>query len=156
MQDAADSGSNAALAQALMRRGGPASLATLTPDGAPFASYVVTAPGADGAPLMLLSRLAVHTQNLAADSRAALLLVAEPSGSEALTASRLTLTGRALPDPDPAALTLFLTARPEAARYAGFADFALYRLQVESGHLVAGFGRIARLSVAELLRNAAA
>jgi putative heme iron utilization protein len=107
---------------------------------------------------MLLSRLAVHTQNLAADSRASLLVVAESApGSEALTAARLTLTGRALPDPDPAALKIFLAARPEAARYAGFADFALYRLEVESGHLVAGFGRIARLSADELLlRNAAA
>ena len=54
--------SNQELARNLLMAGGSASLATLLPYGTPFASYVVTAPAADGAPLMLLSKLAEHTK----------------------------------------------------------------------------------------------
>src|SRR5262249_20834214 len=31
---------------------------------------------------------------------------------------------------------------PSSSVYAGFADFHLYRIEVERGHMVAGFGRI--------------
>ena len=58
-----------------------AALASLKPDGQPFASYVVTAPDVDGSPLMLLSRLAEHTRNLEGDPRASLLFVREPVSS---------------------------------------------------------------------------
>ena len=62
---AADTVSEAAVARALLSRGGSAALATLEDTGGPFASYVITAPAADGSPLLLLSRLAVHTRNIA-------------------------------------------------------------------------------------------
>lgn len=147
-----DTGSPAALARGLMAVGGPAALATLDGSGAPFASHVVVGPAADGTPLMLLSRLAVHSQNLERDARASLLLVREPpAGDEALTAVRLSLTGRCLPAADENLRRRFLEQRPEAARYAGFADFNLYRFEVEAGHLVAGFGRIVGLTRSELL-----
>jgi putative heme iron utilization protein len=147
-----DSASNAALARELMHDAGTAALATLGADGGPFASYVTAAPGRDGAPLMLLSRLAVHTRNLAGDPRASLLFIREPAaGSESMTAIRLTLVGRALLDEDPEALRRFLARHPDAARYAGFADFSIYRFRIASGHLVAGFGRIVDLTQEELL-----
>ena len=135
-----------------MAAGGPATLATLAPSGAPFASYAVAAPAADGAPLMLLSRLAEHTKNLERDPRASLLFVREPSpGEEAMTAARLTLSGRCAKESNPDARRLYLARHPDAARYADFSDFSLYRFEVESGHLVAGFGRIVSLSRAELI-----
>lgn len=151
-----DRSSNAALARRLLRAGGAASLATLDADGGPFASYVVTAPAADGAPLTLISRLARHTENLARDPRASLLFVreAEPGG-ESMTAARLTVTGRCAKDDDPQSRRLFLARHPDAERYAGFADFALYRFDVAAGHLVAGFGRIVDLTPRELLFSAA-
>src|SRR4051812_8477807 len=87
--------SNQELARSLMVAGGSAALATLMPGAGPFASYVVTAPAADGAPLMLLSRLAEHTRNLERDQRASILFVREPpAGGEQMTAARLSLTGR--------------------------------------------------------------
>ena len=143
--------SNQELAHNLLMAGGSASLATLLPDGTPFASYVVTAPAADGAPLLLLSRLAEHTRNLDRDPRASLLLVREPpAGSESMTALRLTLTGRCARDPDAESKRLFLARNPDAARYAGFADFSLFRFHIAAGHMVAGFGRIVGLSREEL------
>jgi heme iron utilization protein len=145
--------SNQELARSLLLTGGPATLATLSPSGGPFASYVVTAPSADCSPLMLLSRLAEHTKNLDRDPRASLLFVREPSpDEEAMTAMRLTLTGRCAKDADPGSRELYLARHPDAARYADFSDFSLYRFEVESGHLVAGFGRIVSLPRDELVR----
>ncbi len=134
-----------------MTAGGAATLATLSAEGAPFASYVVTAPAIDLSPLMLLSRLAQHTKNLDRDARASLLFVreAEP-GDETLTASRLTLTGRCTTENDPSGKRRFLDRHPDSARYAEFSDFSLYRFEVESGYLVAGFGRIVGLTREEL------
>jgi putative heme iron utilization protein len=135
--------SNQALARDLLATGGPAALATLEEGDGPFASYVVTAPGPGGEPRMLLSTLAVHTRNLARDPRASLLVVREPEpGSDVMTAARLSLTGRCVRDDDPASRDAYLERHPDAAGYAGFKDFALYRFEVRAGHLVAGFGRI--------------
>lgn len=101
---------------------------------------------------MLLSRLAEHTRNLAHNPRASLLFVREPAaGEEAMTATRLTLVGRCVSDPDPQSRSTYLARHPDAARYADFADFSIYRFEIESGHLVAGFGRIVGLSRDELL-----
>ena len=135
-----------------MTQGGPAALATLSPDGRPFASYVVTAPAIDGSPLMLLSRLAEHTKNLDRDARASLLFVREPPpGDESMTAARLTVTGRCARDSDPQSKRIFLDRHPDAARYAGFADFSLFRFDIAAGHMVAGFGRIVALTPEDLL-----
>lgn len=142
-------GSEAALARSLMRECDTAALATLSPDGSPFASHIIIAPAADLSPLTLLSKLAVHSQNLARDPRASLLLV-RPAASDNMAASRLTLTGRLDRDDDPEVKRMFLERQAEAARYAGFADFSFYRFHVDAGHLVAGFGRIVGLTPAEL------
>jgi putative heme iron utilization protein len=144
--------SNQELARALLLTGGSATLATLGLGGEPFASYVVTAPAADGAPLMLLSRLAEHTKNLERDARASLLFVREVApDSEAMTALRLTVTGRCARNGDAEAKAAYLTRHPDAERYAGFSDFSLFRFEIGAGHLVAGFGRIVGLPREELL-----
>src|SRR3712207_5683592 len=55
--------SPAAAARALLSVMREGALATLGPDGAPFSSLVAVAPDEAGEPLLLLSRLAVHTRN---------------------------------------------------------------------------------------------
>jgi putative heme iron utilization protein len=150
-----DSSSNAVVARSLLRAGGAASLATLEADGTPFASYVLTAPAVNGAPLTLISRLARHTVNLSRDPRASLLFVRQPqAGGETMTAERLTVTGRCHPDDDVEARRLFLARHHDAELYAGFADFSLYRFEIAAGHLVAGFGRIVDVTPDELLEGA--
>jgi putative heme iron utilization protein len=99
---------------------------------------------ADGAgrPLLLISTMAVHTQNLAADPRAS-LLVTQPGGErEPLAAARLTLMGRAQPLPDgegPAGRALYLARHPTAAAWVDFGDFAFWRLAVDDLYFVGGF-----------------
>lgn len=139
--------SNQTLARDLVFMGRSAALATLEAQGNPYCSYVVTAPAADGAPLMLLSTLAVHTHNLQRDPRASLLFTREPAaGEEKMTTVRLTLTGTATASTSPELRQAYLDRHPDAARYAQFADFAVYRFETQGAHLVAGFGRIVNLS----------
>ena len=143
---------HAALARGLVEEARSAALASLDASGAPFASYVTVARAADGSPLLLLSRLALHTQNLTRDPRASLLFVREPqAGEESMTAARLTVSGRMVGESAPDCRERFLARHPDAARYADFADVSLYRLNVAGGHLVAGFGRIVALSRKDLV-----
>lgn len=139
-------------ARELLRAARTGTLATLLPDGAPYASLVTLAAGADGAPLFLLSRLALHTRNLARDPRASLLLRSEAGpGEDALAGTRVSLIGRIAASADePGDREHFLAAHPEAAAYAGFADFSLYAMTVERAHLIAGFGRIVDIPGTEL------
>ncbi len=145
--------SAADVARRVLRSAAVGSLATVTAEGMPFASLVTVATAPAGEPILLLSGLAQHTRNLDADRRASLLLVAPGGeGGDPLAGARLTLTGTVeRRTTDPAIRRRFLARHPEAAGYADFADFAFYRLEIASGHLVAGFGRIVPLSAAAIL-----
>jgi hypothetical protein len=139
-----------AAARLLVRSLDRASLAT-SMAGTPYASLVLSACAPDGTPLLLLSRLAQHTQNLLADPRASLLFDGTAGLDDPLTGARVTLVGRCEASADPALRARYLARHPSAELYAGFADFSLWRLVVERAHLVAGFGRIEWIDAAELL-----
>jgi putative heme iron utilization protein len=111
-------------------------------NGAPYASLVLVAVDLDATPLLLLSDLAQHSRNIAFDPRVSLLLDATDGHPDPLTGPRLTLLGQAGPTADPRCLGRFVAHHPTSAVYAGFRDFRLYRVAVQRGHLVAGFGRI--------------
>lgn len=144
-------------ARLILRSAATASLGTLTPDGGPFATLVTVATDIDGAPLVLISGLAAHTRHLARDSRASLLMQAPiDEDDDPLTGARVTLVGRfgRIERDDDGYGRLFkrfLARHPEAERYADFGDFSIHRMTVEAAHLVAGFGRIARLPAGDLL-----
>ncbi|WP_181708260.1 HugZ family protein [Chthonobacter rhizosphaerae] len=144
-------------ARETLRAAATATLSTLTEAGEPFGSFVSVATDVDGAPLLLVSRLAVHTRNLDRDGRCSLLLVAPGGeGGDPLAGARITLQGRAIrvgrdtPEHE-RLLGRFLARHPEAEGYAAFADFGLMRIELREGHLVAGFGRIHRVDASELL-----
>ncbi len=139
-------------AKRLLREAGKGALATLLPGGAPYASLVTVAAAMDGAPILLLSKLARHTANLASDPRASLLLEDEREG-DSLEGARISLAGNLTRTDDPAARSRFLARHPSAERYAGFADFGFWRMAVTGAHLVAGFGQIADLKPADLLTD---
>ncbi len=100
----------------------------------------------DGSPILLLSDLADHSKNLAAEPKAALLFDGTAGHDDPLTGPRASLLGEIRPIEDAARAARlrarYLARHPSAEAYAGFADFRLYRMTVESAHLVAGFGRI--------------
>jgi putative heme iron utilization protein len=140
-----------AAAKKLLREGRSGALATLMPGtGDPYCSLVNVATAADGAPLLLISRLAMHTKNLLADSRCS-LMIDERKAGDPLEGGRIMLMGTAAPTDDPDARRRYLERQPEAEMYVGFADFAFYRMALKGAHLVAGFGRIVDLEPAEIL-----
>src|SRR5665213_3164442 len=129
-------------AKKLLREGRSGALATLMAGkGDPYCSLVNVATDASGAPLMLLSTLAIHTKNLLADNRVSLLLDERKAG-DPLEGARVMLMGQCSKNTDSSAASIYLRRHPEAEQFAGFADFAYYRMAIERVHLVAGFGRI--------------
>jgi heme iron utilization protein len=68
--------------------------------GFPFGSVMPYGLDEHGRPIFLISTMAMHTQNLQADSRASLLVTQDDAGSDPLGASRVTLVGNVLPIPE--------------------------------------------------------
>lgn len=132
----------------LLRSCDRAVLATLqradsdAPAGWPYASLVMMAVDQDASPILLISTLADHTRNLLADPRASLLVDGTAGLEEPLTGARATVMGRLEKTDDPRRRARYLARHPSARMYAGFGDFAVWRMQVERAHIVAGFGRI--------------
>ena len=142
-------------ARNLLRRARIATLGTLNADdGAPYASLVNLATDVQGSPLILVSTLAWHTRNLLADPRASVMVAEMPSAGDALTGPRVTVMGR-FSKVEPASCSRrYLARHPAAGLYAGFGDFAFWRLEPDRAHAVAGFGRIETIPAHEMFPSA--
>src|SRR5437660_12308292 len=82
-----------AAAKKLLREGRSGALATLMPgSGDPYCSLVNVATAVDGAPLLLLSKLALHTKNILADERVSLMIDERKEG-DPLEGARVMLMG---------------------------------------------------------------
>ena len=111
--------------------------------GFPFGSVMPYGADGQGRPVFLISTMAMHSQNLEADPRAALLLMQDPGAEDVLGAARVTLmgrTGRVPKDDLAAARELYLDAYPNAKYWVDFEDFAFYRMEVVDLYYVGGFG----------------
>jgi len=140
-------------AKKLLREGRSGALATLMPgSGDPYCSLVNVATAADGAPLFLLSNLALHTKNILTDGRVSLMLDERKEG-DPLEGARVMLMGTCAKSSAPAASASYLRRHPDAEMFANFADFAFYRMAIVRAHLVAGFGRIVDLGPQAVLTD---
>ncbi|MGB7782943.1 MAG: DUF2470 domain-containing protein [Pseudolabrys sp.] len=138
------------VAKKLLREGRSGALATLMPrSGDPYCSLVNVATAIDGAPLFLLSNLALHTKNILADARVSLMLDERKDG-DPLEGARVMLMGSCAKT-DPAVAGAYLRRHLEAEMFANFGDFAFYRMEIGRAHLVAGFGRIVDVGPKDLL-----
>ncbi len=136
-------------ARLLLRRARTATLASLDRGGGgPYASLVNVATDVDGAPIVLISKLAWHTQNLLADGRGSLMVAELPETGDALTGQRVTVMGRWTEASAARLRRRYLARHPQAEVYVDFGDFSFWRLTPEVIHAVAGFGRIETLSAA--------
>lgn len=129
----------------LMHLGRAGNLSTLSrkQPGWPFGSLMPYALDSHGRPLFLISSMAMHTQNLAGDSRASLLVIEAAGDDDPLGAGRVTVLGNAaaLDPAESAAVRELYLARHQNARYwVDFEDFAFHRLEVVEVYFVGGFG----------------
>jgi heme iron utilization protein len=155
MQPIADSGV-APLAKGLLRRSRQGALATLmTESGDPYCSLVNLASHPDGSPILLISRLALHTRNILGDPRVSLMLDERAAG-DPLEGARIMLAGiaqEASGDDMPLLRRRYLNVHPSAEVFVGFKDFSFFRIRLKSAHVVAGFGRIVDLEPERILTD---
>ncbi len=144
------------LTRSLLRRSRQGALATLmTGSGNPYCSLVNVASHYDGSPILLISRLAVHTKNLLADPRVSLMLDERAAG-DPLEGSRIMVAGTAEEADGELKAILrrrYLNVHPCAESFADFNDFSFFRIRLTGVHLVAGFGRIVDLRPEKILTS---
>lgn len=143
--------------KSLLRRSRQGALATLmVGSGDPYCSLVNVASHPDGSPILLISRLAVHTKNLLADARVSLMLDERVEG-DPLEGARIMLSGRAeeAAPGDEILRRRYLSAHPSAEAFVDFQDFSFFRIRPTGTHLVAGFGRILDLKPAQFMTEIA-
>jgi heme iron utilization protein len=155
MQETADF-SAAELAKSLLRRSRQGALATLMRgSGDPYCSLVNVASHCDGSPILLISRLALHTRNILGDPRVSLMLDERAEG-DPLEGARIMLAGRAEQADGADEVILrrrYLNAHPSAEAFVDFKDFSFFKIRLEGAHLVAGFGRIVDLEPEQFLTD---
>jgi len=131
-----------------------ATLSTLSrkQPGYPFGSLMPFALDSAGRPIFLISKMAMHTQNLIDDPRCSLFVAQVGADGDALGAARATLMGRAekVPDNDIAPVREKYLNRHENSRYwVDFSDFSFFRLQPIDLYYVGGFGVMGWVDVQE-------
>src|SRR5882672_5356611 len=144
------------LARSLLRRSRQGALATLMAgSGDPYCSLVNIACHFDASPILLISRLALHTRNILRDNRVSLMLDERAAG-DPLEGARIMLAGRAeetAGEPAEILRRRYLSAHPSAEAFVDFKDFSFFRIIPSGAHLVAGFGRIVDLEPAQFLTD---
>ena len=141
-------------ARTLAYLGRTGTLATLSRrhPGHPFGSVMPYALDDEGRPLLLISAMAMHTQNLEADARASLLITQPDWSGDPLAAGRLTLMGQArrlARESSGDARAAYLARQPRAAYWVDFEDFAFWRLDVIDAYFVGGFAAMDWVTAAD-------
>lgn len=141
-------------ARTLLHVGRIGSLSTLSRKqrGFPFGSVMPYGLDDRGRPIFLISTMAMHTQNLQADSRASLLVTQPDASGDPLGASRVTLVGNILATPDPEVAesrNLYLARHANSKYWVDFEDFSFYRMEVVDVYYVGGFGVMGWVSKSE-------
>lgn len=142
-------------AKKLLMTIGKASLATLHPNQCrPYTSLVLFCPDDNLCPVMMLSDLADHVKNLNADGASSMMI--DGTQGESLDGPRVSVEGQIAKITDETEIqslkAMFIARHPEAAIYADFTDFNLYRMVPNRLHLIAGFGRIHWLDAKDVLQ----
>lgn len=120
--------------------------------GWPFGSVMPYGLDGRGRPIFLMSDMAVHTQNIGADSRASLLATQPDWSGDPLGAARVTLMGTVslVPAEERDRVREVYLARYQSAKYwVDYSDFSFYRLEVVDAYFVGGFGVMGWVSADE-------
>jgi putative heme iron utilization protein len=102
-----------------------------------------------GRPVLFISSMAMHTQNLHRDARAGLLIAQPDSSGDPLAAARVTLLGTAAEAPAEQVRDLYLSRHENAKYWQEYSDFAYRRLDVSSVYFIGGFGVMGWVSAEE-------
>lgn len=132
----------------LMQKSQSASLAVIEQHEAtilPYVSLVMVAHTDKMHPILLLSDLAHHTQQIKQQTKICLLYDGTSGLKNRLTGHRASVYGviSAISEHQrPEIEDIYLTKHPDAQQYLNFKDFHFYQVNPYQAHLVAGFGAI--------------
>lgn len=130
----------------LLHRSADAALAShsVAMPGFPFASALPFATDGQHRPIILISRLSEHTQNLEADARASLLVYRRTGNGEM---ARATVIGPVTPiEAEPLLVARYLRYQPEAELFLQLGDFRFFRLEPLQARIIGGFAQAAWLA----------
>src|SRR5689334_4215793 len=108
--------------------------------GFPFGSMMPYAADHQGRPVMFISSMAMHTQNLVQNPSASLLITQPDAAGDPLGSARVTLIGTAATVSSDEVRELYLSRYENARFWQDYTDFAYYRLEIEGVYFIGGFG----------------
>ncbi|MFQ5803299.1 MAG: HugZ family protein [Candidatus Methylomirabilales bacterium] len=120
--------------------------------GWPFGSVMPYGFDDRGRPIFLVSHMAIHTQNMTADSRASLLVTQPHWSGDPLASGRVTLMGNISPASEEQLKQhrdLYLARYDNAKYWVDYEDFAFHRMEVLDVYFVGGFGVMGWVSAEE-------
>ena len=117
--------------------------------GFPFGSLMPYAADESGRPVLFISSMAMHTQNLQQDPRASLFVTQPDASGDPLGSARVTLVGTAAEADAGEVGELYLSRYENARQWQSYSDFAYYRLEVSGVYFVGGFGVMGWVSAAD-------
>lgn len=121
--------------------------------GHPFGSVVPYCLSDEGTPLILISRLAQHTQNIQQDNKVSLVILGRTAGN-VQTDARLTMLAEVHKVPAEKVETSaerYYQHFPSSKGYHTELDFEFYTLSIETMRYIPGFGQARWLSPGEVL-----
>jgi putative heme iron utilization protein len=116
-------------------------LSTNFEDAYPFGSLVPYALDAKNNPIIYISDLALHTQNLKKYNKVT-LTVSKVDKKDIFNSSRATILAKAVKVEGKEVEELYFKRFPKAKRFNKLHDFSFYRLEVDKTYFVGGFGNI--------------
>jgi putative heme iron utilization protein len=139
--------SKASAARELFLRQSFGVLSTISLDlpGYPFGSVTPYAVDGQGMPVIYISHIAQHTQNIKADSRVSLTVIENKNGSDDVQAQgRVTYVANARPVSldDSHVRDRYFRYHPAARQYDQTHDFVFFRLEPVRVRYIGGFGQI--------------
>ena len=142
-------------ARALLRSQKDGILSTMSLDvpGYPFGSVTPYSLDSKGRPVILISELAQHTQNIKSNFKISLTILATSKARDVQANSRLTYLGdaRVITADESDAKERYLRKFPHAIRYFEAHDFNFYVIEAVRARYIEGFGKIWWVEPNELL-----
>lgn len=142
-------------ARSLLRseKDGVLSTQSLDVPGYPFGSVTPYALDRKGRPVILISDLAQHTQNIKSDPKVSLTVLATSQARDVQANARLTYMGdaRKITEEEAGAKERYLRKFPHAKRYFEAHDFDFYVIELVRARYIEGFGKIWWVEPNELL-----
>lgn len=133
-------------ARALLKaeKDGVLSTHSLDVPGYPFGSVTPYALDKLGRPIILISNLAQHTQNINENGKVSLTIVASTAARDVQANARLTFLGdaRKITEDEADAKERYLRKFPHAKRYFEAHDFFFYVIELKRARYIEGFGKI--------------